>query len=177
MVYVTSTYPPMVPYLKGFHLSLEMWRGGRDAEGWKLKPSKPGEIREEEEESIVSEGSLGSLDASRGLAHGVDPERASTMDHLNPSNDEEAALGHKLRKKSVIERRHGPASGLTPAVPRLLKDVEALMKMTATTLPALRVVRPTQVVQVFYGFGDALGKQVGATVSRACGGSGKLSDG
>ena len=26
----------MKPYLKGFHLSLETWRGGRDREGWKL---------------------------------------------------------------------------------------------------------------------------------------------
>ena len=94
LVYVTCTYPPMVPYLKGFHLSLEMWRGGRDAEGWKLKLPKAGGIREEEEESIVSEGSLGSLDASRALAHGGDSERTSTLDHLNPNNDEEAALGH-----------------------------------------------------------------------------------
>ncbi len=38
-VYVTRTYPAMVPYLKGFHLTIEMWRGGRDAEGWKLPAS------------------------------------------------------------------------------------------------------------------------------------------
>ena len=36
MVYATRAYPTMKPYLKGFHLSLEMWRGGRDKEGWKL---------------------------------------------------------------------------------------------------------------------------------------------
>ena len=36
MVYVTQAYPGMKPYLKGFHLSLETWRGGRDSEGWKL---------------------------------------------------------------------------------------------------------------------------------------------
>jgi hypothetical protein len=28
MVYVTQAYPGMKPYLKSFHLSLEMWRGG-----------------------------------------------------------------------------------------------------------------------------------------------------
>ncbi len=33
MVYVTQAYPGMKPYLKGFHLSLETWRGGRDCEG------------------------------------------------------------------------------------------------------------------------------------------------
>ena len=37
LVYVTQTYPGMKPYLKGFHLSLESWRGGRDQEGWKRK--------------------------------------------------------------------------------------------------------------------------------------------
>jgi hypothetical protein len=37
LVYVTRTYPAMVPYLKGFHLTIEMWRGGRDTDGWKVK--------------------------------------------------------------------------------------------------------------------------------------------
>ena len=37
MVYVTQAYPMLKPYLKGFHLSLETWRGGRDEEGWKIR--------------------------------------------------------------------------------------------------------------------------------------------
>jgi hypothetical protein len=37
LVYVTGSYPLMVPYLKGFHLTIEMWCGGRDVDGWKLK--------------------------------------------------------------------------------------------------------------------------------------------
>ena len=28
LVYITRTYPAMIPYLKGFHLTIEMWRGG-----------------------------------------------------------------------------------------------------------------------------------------------------
>lgn len=36
LVYIAQAYPGMKPYLKGFHLSLEMWRGGRDKDGWKL---------------------------------------------------------------------------------------------------------------------------------------------
>ncbi len=43
LTYVASAYPAMKPYLKGFHLCLEMWRGGRDTEGWKVR-----EPREEE---------------------------------------------------------------------------------------------------------------------------------
>ena len=31
------SFAVMVPYLKGIHLSLETWRGGRDEEGWKIK--------------------------------------------------------------------------------------------------------------------------------------------
>lgn len=37
LVYVTRTYPAFVPYLKGIHLTLDSWRGGRDADGWKLQ--------------------------------------------------------------------------------------------------------------------------------------------
>ena len=37
LVYVTRTYPSIIPYLKGFHLTIKMWRGGRDLEGWKLR--------------------------------------------------------------------------------------------------------------------------------------------
>ena len=33
LVYVTQACPAMVPYLKGIHLFLETWRGGRDKEG------------------------------------------------------------------------------------------------------------------------------------------------
>jgi hypothetical protein len=27
LVYVMRAYPPLIPYLKGFHLTAEMWRG------------------------------------------------------------------------------------------------------------------------------------------------------
>jgi hypothetical protein len=37
MVYVTQAYPSLKPYLKGFHLSLETWRRGRNHEGWQVK--------------------------------------------------------------------------------------------------------------------------------------------
>ena len=40
LVYVTRTYPAMVPYLKGFHLTIEMWRGGRDPDGWKSEEAE-----------------------------------------------------------------------------------------------------------------------------------------
>ena len=36
LIYVTRTYPAMVPFLKGIHQTLEMWRPNRDDDGWKL---------------------------------------------------------------------------------------------------------------------------------------------
>ena len=37
LVYVSRTYTAMVPFLKGFHLTLESWRSNRDEEGWKIE--------------------------------------------------------------------------------------------------------------------------------------------
>ena len=34
--YLARTYRWMAPYLKGLHLTIDIWRPGRDAEGWKL---------------------------------------------------------------------------------------------------------------------------------------------
>ena len=36
LIYVTQTFPAMVPYLKGIHQTLEMWRPNRDGDGWKI---------------------------------------------------------------------------------------------------------------------------------------------
>ena len=36
LVYCGMTYLFLMPFLKGLHLSNELWRGGRDPEGWKL---------------------------------------------------------------------------------------------------------------------------------------------
>jgi hypothetical protein len=35
LVYVSRTYPAMVPYLKGIHLTLDSWRANRDEDGWR----------------------------------------------------------------------------------------------------------------------------------------------
>ena len=44
-----------------------------------------------------------------------------------------------------------------------MKDLEALKALTNFDLPPLRVVRPSHSVHVYYGFGDASGKQFGST--------------
>jgi hypothetical protein len=35
-IHLQRTYPCITPFLKGFHNTLDGWRAGRDAEGWKL---------------------------------------------------------------------------------------------------------------------------------------------
>ena len=131
LVYVTRTYPAMVPYLKGFHLTIEMWRGGRDMEGWKLKES--------DEDSVGSSNSLETVDDS-------------DLDTVN-------------RRMQSPARLYAPEDGFTRPAPRLGEDIAALLKLSDFELPPLRVVRPSQVVHVYYGFGDASGKQYGATIS------------
>ncbi|KAL7451691.1 hypothetical protein ACHAXS_000255, partial [Conticribra weissflogii] len=120
MVYVTRNYPAMVPYLKGFHLTVEMWRGGRDEEGWKLpKPTL---------------GSLGTADdASTSAAmtlvdSGVAPLTEESCGPLVASveDEDEAAANYRIARQASKETLYRPTTGKTRAVPRLLEDVRAL---------------------------------------------------
>jgi hypothetical protein len=131
LVYITRTYPAMVPYLKGFHLTIEMWRGGRDADGWKAKAEEDGSVGSSDSWATVEDSAL-------------------------------SAANHLLAAAANV---YAPADGLTTPAPRFKEDIAALIKLTNFELPPLRVVRPSRVVHVYYGFGDASGKQFGATVS------------
>jgi hypothetical protein len=46
VTYVTRAYPAMIPYVKGFHLTAEMWRGNRDEEGWKLPVTERADVHD-----------------------------------------------------------------------------------------------------------------------------------
>jgi len=41
MVHLQCTYPGITPFLKGIHLTLNSWRPGRNAEGWKSESYEP----------------------------------------------------------------------------------------------------------------------------------------
>ena len=131
LVYVTRSYPAMVPYLKGFHLTIEMWRGGRDADGWKLQVDD-----------------VCSVDSKKSIA-----------------TVEEARVAAATQLSTVANIEYAPGDGLTTPAPRLKEDIAALIKLSNFELPPLRVARPSRVVHVYYGFGDASGKQFGATIS------------
>jgi hypothetical protein len=38
LVHLSMTYPEMTPFLRGFYLTMNSWRKGRDKDGWKLSP-------------------------------------------------------------------------------------------------------------------------------------------
>lgn len=156
LVYVTRNYPAMVPYLKGIHLTAEMWRGDRDEEGWKIKPG----IQKKDDESVVS---CQTLSTARGGG-------------LNSSLEEDVVMDYALRRSGDKQPLYAPQDGLTPIVPRLIDDIAALRLLTESVLPPLRVVRPTGVVQVFYGFADASGTGKGFTVAGDYNCSSKLSE-
>mmetsp|Transcript_21443 Transcript_21443/g.30696 ORF Transcript_21443/g.30696 Transcript_21443/m.30696 type:complete len:502 (+) Transcript_21443:2685-4190(+) len=55
LLYVTRTYPGLVPYLKGFHLTLDSWRPGRDSDGWRLTLAEMRATRASNEEGELED--------------------------------------------------------------------------------------------------------------------------
>jgi hypothetical protein len=93
LVYVTRTYPAMIPYLKGFHLTIEMWRCGSNAEGWKMR----------DDASVGSNTSLDSLDVTKAGGHGRD------FLSLGQVEDEDVAgAAHRI----LIKTGNGPLYAL-----------------------------------------------------------------
>ena len=90
LVYVTRTYAAMIPYLKGFHLTVEMWRGGRDAEGWKWKNHDEHSVS-----TMVGEGELAA----------------------DIEDKDEVVVNHRLGSKGRQDRRYTLENGFTTSAP------------------------------------------------------------
>jgi hypothetical protein len=138
LVYITRTYPAMIPYLKGFHLTIKMWRGGHDLEGWKLQ----------DDSSVKSSALLSSLDATRARGHGLDLSLAASYSADQAEDNDVAGVNHWLRTRLGEGQVYAPGDGLTNPVPRFKDDIAALRQLTAFEILPLRAVRPSQVVQV-----------------------------
>jgi hypothetical protein len=79
---------------------------------------------------------------------------------------EDAELGNVAHHLlGAPTRVYAPADGFTRPAPRLREDITALIRLSDFELPPLWLVWPSRVIQVYYGFGDASGKQYGATIS------------
>ncbi len=79
------------------------------------------------------------------------------------TDEDKATINHWLGVRN--EHLCAPQDRFTKLVPRLKDDIQALQLLTKFVLPPLWIVRPAQVAHVYYGFGDASGKQFGATLS------------
>ncbi|KAL3792549.1 LOW QUALITY PROTEIN: hypothetical protein ACHAW5_007065 [Stephanodiscus triporus] len=108
MVNVTQAYPGIKPYLKGFHLSLETWRGGRDKEGWKLTP------KEAEQEAARAK------ERKRGQETEENLSDTSAMDDIKMDLLTQAST-------SRVETGHGLPGGFTLVAPRFREDLEAIL--------------------------------------------------
>lgn len=91
LIYVTRTYPAMVPFLKGIHLTLDGWRPNRDVDGWKMQNVK--RLREE----------------SRDPPERVKPVNRLGADlwALSQLMDSEKPPKRRIRSRKVIEVFYG----------------------------------------------------------------------
>ena len=137
LVYLSRTYPSIVPYLKGLHLTIDSWRPLRDEEGWKAK--KP---------------------AAKPL------ETLWEDDDLIDFNEEEllvSAIDHdgNLKESSVDQYMNHPEQ--VSIVPRMTEDLNALNLFFAEEKPTWRFVRGSEICVAEYGFGDASGSGFGSS--------------
>ncbi len=99
---------------------------------------------------------LSSLDATRAERYGMDLSLSASYSVEHAGDQDEAPANHRINLKAGHEMFYAPVDGFTPPVWHFKDDIAALTRLSDFDLPPLRVVRPTQVAQVFYGFGDAL---------------------
>jgi hypothetical protein len=117
----------MTPYLKGFHLTIEIWQGGQDSDGWKVKDSS----------SLGYNKSITSLDATRAGRHGLDLSLAASYLADKAEDEDMAGANHRVRARMGKDQVYVPGDGLTHPVPRFKDDLEVLTWLTEPELPPL----------------------------------------
>jgi hypothetical protein len=135
--HLSSTYESMVPYLRGFHLTLASYLGKRDEDGWMLtdtawrvyvdKKLAEGDIDGEEAEAMRGSVHIGDIIQEEG--------------YKLPSPPKEIALISQLRD-----------------------DLFVLHQFFARDDPPIIHDRSFSVHVVRYGFGDASGTGFGSTI-------------
>jgi len=165
LVYVTQAYPALKPYLKGINLSMETWRGNRDAEGYKLPPDSESTSSASPSTALPSESPEDELIRDWELIErdDFDLESKILLDEKSVQDSPESSPPVFGPKPPPQIR---PDDGLTKAVPRLLDDLKALQELTDFPSPRLRVVRSKVVLTAVYGFGDASSGGFGFSVER-----------
>jgi len=153
LVYVAHAYPPMIPYLRGFHGTLDSWRPNRTKDGF--------DGRLNAELSVLRVERLGpkrrKVIGSREEADEYDPSS-----QLNPKFGIDVEDVEAIQVFPSAEKFIGTGSSSAQQPPlrvtftSRMDDLEALFQMTRDVSPHHnRRVRSLRVVRATYGFGDA----------------------
>jgi hypothetical protein len=102
LLYVTRTFPATVPYLKGFHLTIDGWRKNRDSEGWKFCSREIRELQERGEEGAAPEPPEApkKVKAKARLVECDLPALTRLFDSKHPPK-------RRVRSKKVVEAYYG----------------------------------------------------------------------
>ncbi|KAL3786657.1 hypothetical protein ACHAW5_001375 [Stephanodiscus triporus] len=139
LIYVVRTYPWLNPYLKGLHLTVDSWRPGREASGFKMR----GKEREK---------AMAIWAASRGLPCRREDDGP---DEVGPA---------PAQTKGEGQAHPGDeAPGDVRPVPRLPRDIDCLLELTKAPEPPRQLYRAKHVM-AFFVIGDASGSGKGVAV-------------
>jgi hypothetical protein len=133
LVHITRTFTSAVPYLRRIHHTLESWREGRTAEGWKFSPNE-----------------------WRAFLCGkcTDYDINDKEDYRN---------WRVYMKQIVEQDQQDGAPQSVKAAVGLESDLMALDSLFSSPTPVLRFIRGTKVYKLIYGFGDASGAGFGGS--------------
>ena len=134
LVHLSRTYPAIFPYLKGIYLTMESWRIGRDAEGWKF-----------------------SRKAWWNLMAGA-LEDDEEVDEKN-----EDGLSFEEKRRNFLYKNEGKTPKLVKISTRLSRDLTALVRLFDHEKPPKRLVRGNKLKKAQYSFGDASGGGFGSS--------------
>ena len=148
LVYFCRTYTSFVPFLKGFHLTCDSWREGRDNEGWKIK--RKIEKSESSKFDILCES------YSDDGQDFLEQDACNAKDPLPPITMEESL------SLSRTKNTNDPPRYVT-AVSRLRDDVSVLSTFLDQEIAPWRFIRGDRIGVVQYGFGDAAKAGFGAS--------------
>ena len=142
LVHVAMTFSSLMPFLKGFYLTMNAWRGGRNKDGWKLSSK-------EWIAHLQPKLSDADVDTLCGFLDEPDEDGTKTSSHDSPPE--------------APNNKDSPPRTVYP-VPRLASDVKAIAAMFDSEHPPVMQVRSASIFVAIYGAGDASGAGFGSAI-------------
>ncbi len=160
LTYVAQTHPAMVPFLKGFHLTIDSWRGGRDEEGWRVK-------MDYNVSKALNKRRVGTDEEC------LEEALAEAAEAVTEEVQSLKGVGNKAKKKDGKDNTTQGAMVDPPEIvypaPRFLGDLKVLKEMTKSEVPIKQHVRAKRCDMVKFGFGDASGGGYGSALAKLLG--------